>query len=158
MIVRQEIFERVVAQLRRIKTTNTYTLYGGTLPYLTNLGNTVFPWRAAPFQPGESGIIVRDLDEPVMESAPRSERVIRQLHIQVEVVLAADDPVTRLWQAYADIEAAIGEGRDSVWADITSNTRPRLSRSLVEQESAKIAGGIVECFIDYPTLAFRSVA
>lgn len=158
MIVRQEIFTRFVAQLRRIKTTNTYTLYGDTLPYLTNFGDLVFPWRAIPFAPGEKGIIVRDLDEPVIESSARSERVVRQLHMQVEVVLADDDPITKLWQAYADIEAAIGEGRESVWADITSNTRPRISRSLVEQESAKIAGGIVECFIDYPTLAFKSIA
>jgi len=157
MIARQEIFERVVSQLRRIRTTNTYTLYGETANYLTDFGAKVFPWRAVAFPPGENGIVVRDLDEPVIESESRSERVLRQLHIQVEIVLAEDDPVTKLWQAYADVEAALGEGRESVWADITSNTRPRISRSVVEQKSAKVAGGIVECYIDYPTLAFKSI-
>jgi hypothetical protein len=159
MIVRQEIFTRVVNQLKRIKTVNTYTMYGETANYLTNLGLYVFPWRATPFNENQlPGLIVRDLDEPQELSSNHSQRVIRQLHIQVEVVMKGDAPINDLWAAYADIEAAIGEGRESVWADITKETRPRISRSLVEQESSKIAGGLFECYIDYPTLAFKSVA
>lgn len=159
MIVRQEIFNRVVAQLRRIRTGNTYTMYGeAPKHYFTDIGLKVFPWRAAPFQPNElPGLIVRDLDEPVHLPAPRSQGIIRQLHIQVEIALKGDNAMDDLRLIYADVEAAIGEGRESVWADITSDTRPRLSRAIVEQESAKIAGGIFECYIDYPTLAFRSV-
>lgn len=157
MILRQEIVDRIVTQLRRIKQANTYTLYGETRNYFTDFGDTVYQWRAAPFHPGESGLIIRDLDEPVIESTPRSERVTRQLHIQVEVVLSGNDPVDDLRKVFADVEAAIGEGRESVWADITSNTRPRITRTVVEQESAKVAGGILEVFIDYPTQAFKSV-
>ena len=157
MIARQEIVTRFVNQMKRIRVGNTYTMYGQEpTNFLTDIGQHVWLWRATPFRPDElPALIVRDLDEPIVPSAPRSERVTRQLHMQVEVVLAGDTPINDLWAAYADIEAAIGEGRESVWNDITSDTRPRISRSVVEQESAKIAGGIVECYIDYPTLAFR---
>lgn len=158
MTIRQDIVTRVYTQLQRIRTANTYTLYGETKNYLTNLGSSVFVWKSTPFQPTEQGIVLRDLDEPVSLSSSRSARVIRQLHMQAEVVLSGASSVSDLFNAYADIEAAIGEGRESVWADITSDTRPRISRSVVEQESAKIAGGIFEFYIDYPTLAFRSVA
>jgi hypothetical protein len=158
MTIREDIVTRVLGQLRRMLTSNTYTLYNETNNYLTNLGSNVSVWRATAFKPGEQGVILRDLDELHTLSDKRGQRVLRSLHIQVEIVLSGENSVNDLLKAYADVEAAIGEGRESVWADITSETRPRLSRSVVEQESARIAGGIYECYIDYPTLAFRSVA
>lgn len=151
--------ESVVAQLGRIRTGNTYTLRGQTKNYLTDVGLHVFVWRATPFLRNElPGLIARDLDEPVVQATPMSEGVLRQLHLQVEVVLGGDTPIVDLWKAYADIDSAIGEGRESVWADFTGATRPRINRSVVDQDSAKIAGGIIEFYIDYPTLAFQSVA
>jgi hypothetical protein len=157
MIIREEIFNRVVAQLQRIRTGNTYTMYGMTQHYLTDAGLHVFPWRATTLQPNElPALIVRDLDEPVILANNQSARVTRQLHVQVEAAIADNTPMTILRQIYSDIEAAFGEGRESVWADITIETRPRITRAVVEQESRKIAGGIFEVFIDYPTFAFLS--
>jgi hypothetical protein len=157
--IREDIVTRVKGQLDRIRTTNTYTLYGETKNYLTNLGSNCTIWRSRPFEPGEQGLILRDLDEEMAlaTSTNMSGAVVRQLHIQVEIVLSGPNVHSDLWKVYADVEAAIGEGRVSVWGDITKETRPRLSRSLVEQESARVAGGIFEVYIDYPTLAFRSV-
>jgi hypothetical protein len=158
MLLREEIFTRYVNQLRRIRTSNTYTLYGETRNYLTDAGMNVRPWFSGKFQVAElPGLVPRDLDEPILEPTPRAQRVTRQLHVQTEIVVAGDDAADLLRMVFADVEAAIGEGRDSVWADITSDTRPRISRSVLEQESNRIAGGIFECFIDYPTFAFKSV-
>lgn len=102
-------------------------------------------------------MIVRDLDEPILEPTVRAQRVTRQLHMQVEIVLSGTNSMDDLRKHYSDVEAAIGEGRETVWADITSETRPRISRSVLEQESLKVAGGIFEFYIDYPTMAFRSI-
>lgn len=158
MTRRQDIFNKVVAQLRKIKVANTYTMYGDTDNYLTDVGLHVYAWRAAPFPPNtQMALVVRDLDEPAELSAPRSSRQERSLHMQVEIVISGDVAMETLRDVFADVEAAVGEGRESVWDSITSDTRPRITRSVLEQESAKIAGGIFEFFIDYPTLAFKSV-
>jgi hypothetical protein len=160
MIIRQEIVTRVENQLKRIRTGNTYTVYGVTRNYLTDIGLKVFQWRNVQFQPSElPALILRDLDEPAVLSSKNSSRVTRQLHVQIEIVTAGDNSPDDLRKYYADVEAAIGEGRQSVWADITEETRPRITRSVVEQgdTSVRLAGGIYECFIDYPTFAFSSV-
>jgi hypothetical protein len=53
MTIRQTIFDLVVAGLRQAVTTNTYTLYGQTRNFETNIGNSVHPWRSAPFSESE---------------------------------------------------------------------------------------------------------
>lgn len=155
--IRGEIVKRVEDQLKRIQTANTYTLYGETKNYFTNLGTNVSRWRSRPFTEGEQGLVLRDLDEPKDLASNHAGAVTRNLHIQVEIVVSGQNAPDDLLKAFADVEAALGEGRESVWGDITSGTRPKLDRSLVEQESQRLAGGIVEVYIDYPTLAFRSV-
>lgn len=156
--IRQQIVTKVITQLKRIKTSNTYSIYGNTANYLTNAGDNVNEWRDAPFGPDElPALIVRDLSEPVIESpSPRSDRIVRQLHIQVEAVAIGDNPSADIRKMLADVEAAIGEGRLSEWNDISFNTKPLASKSVLKQESWKLAGGIFECVIEYPTLAFDS--
>jgi hypothetical protein len=80
----------------------------------------VFPWRATPFNENElPGLIVRDLDEPQVLSSTSLTTGHPSASHSGRVVLKGDAPINDLWAAYADIEAAIGEGRESVWADIT---------------------------------------
>jgi hypothetical protein len=99
--------------------------------------------------------VVRDIDELHKEASPRAPRMERQLHMQVNIVVAGDAAMDDLRDKYIpDVETAILIGREQVWNNITSNTRPRLNRSVFEQESDKLAGGIVEFYIDYPSYAF----
>lgn len=154
--IRQQIFDAVVAQLRTVKTTNQWTAYGMTGDYLTNIGDQVHPWRTSAFQPEElPGVVPRDLDEPVEPMSEGSQRMKRQLHIQIVVAVGGEDAADQLRKIFGDLDIAVGLGRDSYWGNLASETVPRISRSVLDQESLKVAGGIYEFYIHYPTLAFN---
>lgn len=145
---RQLIVNQVIAQLQAIATANGF---------LTNVGASVFEWRDTPFQETElPALIFRDLDEPQELSSPRSERVLRSLHCLVQVVTVGDTPMRDIRQILADIEKAVGKGASDYWGKFASNTRPRIARAILDQESLKFAGSTFEFYIDYPTTAFNS--
>jgi hypothetical protein len=160
MTLRQQIFEAVVAQLKLIQTANEYQFYGVTGNYNSNLGSSVYPWRSAPFaKQNLPALVVRDIDELIKEPTPGAQRVERQLHMMINIVVDGDSASDDLRDKYfADVDIAIGLGRQSRWGNLTGNTRPRLTRSVLEQESDVLAGGIVEFYIDYPTYAFYPYA
>lgn len=154
--IRQQIFTEVVAKLRTVKTSQAWTAYGMTGNYLTNIGDQVHPWRTSAFQPEElPGIIPRDLDEPIEPMHLGAERTTRQLHIQVVVAVGGEDAADQLRKIFGDLDIAFGQGRDERWGGLASETIPRISRSVLDQESLKVAGGIYEVYIHYPTLAFN---
>lgn len=159
--LRQQIFEAVVTQLKLIKTANQYQFYGVTGNYQSDLGSSVFPWRSAPFTDPSHlpALVVRDIDELVKEASPGAPRVERQLHMQINIIVPGSEAATDLRDKYfADVDIAIGVGRQARWGGISGNTRPRLTRSVLERESDVLAGGIVEFYIDYPTYAFYPYA
>lgn len=124
--------------------------------YLTNVGEQVHPWRTVEFQPDElPGMIPRDLDEPIEPMKIGSERTTRQLHIQITIAVGGDDAADELRKIFGDLDIACGLGRDARWGGLASETVPRISRSVLDQESFKVAGGIYELYIHYPTLAFN---
>lgn len=154
--IRQQIFSEVVAKLQTVKTSNSWTAYGMTGNYLTNIGDQVHPWRTSAFNPSElPGIIPRDLDEPIEPLGQGIERTTRQLHIQVVVAVGGEDAAEQLRKIFGDLDIAFGQGRDERWGGLASETVPRISRSVLDQESLKVAGGIYEVYIHYPTLAFN---
>lgn len=154
--IRQQIFDEVVARLRTIKTTNSWSLFGMTGNYLTNIGDQVHPWRSSAFQANElPGIVPRDLDEPVKLSSLSSDRTERELHIQIVVAVDGEDAEDQLRVIFGDLDIAFGLGRADRWGGLTSETRPRISRSVLDQESRRVSGGIYEAYIEYPTLAFN---
>lgn len=157
--IRQQIVEMVETQLKRIKTTNTYVLQEqAAKPFRTNLGNNIFRWRSAPIAAESTPAgIFRDLDEPVKEASARSPRQMRQLHCQVEIVVLGDTPDDTLRNLLLpDVECAIGELQESGCNGLASDIRPRISRLVTESDTSnKLAGAILEFFIDYGTFAFN---
>lgn len=158
MTIRQEIFTKVVTQLQRIKTINTYTVHGKTLSYETNAGNSVHPWRSANFDP-EAGdtlpaLVPRDLDELRELSDKYGMAEKRSIHIQVAIVASGTTSADEMRKIFGDLDGAFGEGRATNWDNTAAETRPRLSRTIADQESLKITGGIYEVYIDYATPAF----
>jgi hypothetical protein len=159
--IRQQIFESVVAQLKLIQTDNQYQFYGVTGSYNSDLGSRVYPWRSAPEtdKTRYPFIVVRDIDELVKEASPGAPRVERQLHMLINIVISGDGAAEDLRDKYyPDVDVAIGQGRLTGWGGLAGNTRPRLTRSVFEQESEMLAGGIVEFYIDYPSYAFYPYA
>lgn len=155
LTLRQQAFEKVVDQLRLIKTTNSYTLFGVTANYKTNVGDSVHVWRSAPFQADElPGLIVRDLDEIKELSDKYGDREKRSLHIQITIAVADDTPQEELNAIFGDLDTAFGVGRASNWDGLVQETRPRIARTVGDQESLKIAGGVYEVYLDYATRAF----
>jgi hypothetical protein len=159
--IRQQIFQKVVDQLKTISTETEYQFYGVTGNYQSNLGESVFPWRAAPATQASEYpfLVVRDIDELHKEASPGAPRVERQLHLIINIATAGDAAMDDLRNKfYPDVEIALGIGRQSRWDGLSGNTRPRLNRSVGEHESEYFAGGIVEFYIDYPTYAFYPYA
>lgn len=159
--IRQQIFDKVVAALRDIKTTNTWESYGMTGNYSTNVGNNVHAWRSTPFSVDElnahgGGLVVRDLDAIADKGDTRDSRTKWSLHIQVIVEVSGDDADSALRTIFGDLDSAFYKGRSTGWDGLSNDTRPRVVRSVLEQESARVAGGVYEVYIDYATLAFNS--
>jgi len=155
--IRQQIFEAVVAQLKTINTGTQYQFYGVTGNYQSNIGSKVFAWRSAPAtQDSEYPfLVVRDLDESVKEPSAEAKRVEKQLHMLINIVTRGNNAADELRKKYyPDIEIALGVGARNRWGLNTGATRPKLTRSLFEQESDALAGGVVEFYIDYPQYAW----
>ena len=152
---REEIFTKVVTGLQGILTTNTYTLHGRTFNFETNLGSSVHPWRSAALDEAElPGVIPRDLDE-IRELADKySEAEKRSIHIQCAVVASGDTSPATMRKIFGDLDGAFGVGRETGWDGLSTETRPRLTRMILDQESLKITGGIYEVYIDYAIPAF----
>lgn len=154
--IRQQIFTKVVAQLQSVRTANTWSAYGLSGNYLSEIGAQVHPWRTSAFQANElPGVIPRDLDEPIEPMSQGSERMIRQLHVQVVVAVGGEDAADQLRKIFGDLDIAFGLGQADGWGGLSTKTVPRISRSVLDQESQKVAGGIYEVYIHYPTLAFN---
>lgn len=148
--IRQQLVNLVLSELRKIKVANGSK---------TDIGKSVWEWRAIPFQTDElPALIFRDLDEPVANSETGGQRQKRLLHCQIVIAVSGETSVETLRKILADVERAIKTGRQTSWGGLAIETRPRISRLITEQESDRIAGGIVEFFIDYATLAFDSYA
>lgn len=156
MTLRQQIFTKVLAQLALIRTTNSYTLYGQTFAYSTNIGANVFPWRSSELAETElPGMIVRDLDELRELSDKYGGGEKRSVHIQCAIAAGGATSADTMRTIFGDIDAAFGVGRLSDWDGLTLETRPRLTRMIADQESLRITGGIYEVYIDYATPAFQ---
>ena len=152
---REEIFTKVVEGLRGIQTTNTYTLYGRTFNFETDIGDSVHPWRAAPFDEDElPGLIVRDIDELRELSSPNGTGEKRSLHVLCSIATDGDASPEMMRKIFGDIDGVFGTGRSTGWDSLSTETRPKLTRTIVDQESLKITGGIYEVYIDYVVPAF----
>lgn len=164
---RERIVGRVVNRLHQIRMDLEPEVYN------TSVGKNVFEWRTGIFSPeeleafeGEMALVVRDLDETKATDGDHTkvntlstQKVTRDLHMQIEIVVAGTDAPQKARKIIADIESAIR--KDIRWRDAESKplaigTRPRIDRSIVEQESRKIGGVVYEFFIHYATQAFNS--
>lgn len=161
---RQKIVARVLLRFKDIKTDNDYE---------TNVGNNVDYWRTGPYSEEEmaekpdGALGVRDIDEiktvegdqrRVVKHIGGTEKFERDLHIQVEIGKSGSQSPTDIHKIIADIETAIG--KDVRWKDadgkaLAVGTRPRLDRSIVDQQTLKTSGVIYEFFIRYITDAFN---
>lgn len=159
---RERIMDLVIARLRTIKTENGYQ---------TNIGNNVDYWRTGSFSEEEmsdktdGALGVRDLDE--IKSVEGDNRKVargigaemfeRDIHVQVEIAKTGSQSPTDVHKIIADIETAIG--KDVRWHEgaksLAVGTRPRIDRSLVDQQTLKTAGVVYEFFIRYVTHAFN---
>lgn len=155
MTLRQQIFTKVLTALGNIRTTNSFTLYGRTFAYKTNIGANVFAWRSAALKETElPGMVVRDLDELRELSDKYGDAEKRSIHIQAAIMASGNTSADDMRDIFGDVDAAIGVGRAGNWDNLSTETRPRLTRTIADQESLKITGGIYEFYIDYATPAF----
>ena len=155
MTQREAIFTKVVAALRTILTTNTYTLYGRTFNFETNIGNSVHPWRSAALDEAElPGLIVRDIDELRELASNNASAEKRELHVLCSIAAAGDTSPETMRKIFGDLDGVFGVGRSTGWDGLSTETRPKLTRTIVDQESLKITGGIYEVYIDYAVPAF----
>lgn len=141
--------------------------------YNTQVGRNVFYFRTGMFSEeelegmeGEAALVFRDIDETKATDGETkkvnrlsTEMFSRDLHMQIEIVQIGKDSPSTIHKIIADIESAIR--KDIRWRETTGHalaigTRPRLDRSVVEQESKKVSGVIYECFITYVTKAFNA--
>lgn len=155
--IRQQIFQAVIDQLKTINTATTYQFYGVSGNYTSNLGSRVYPWRSAPETQATKYpfLVVRDIDELHKEPSPGAPRIERSLHVLINIATIGDSAADDLRNMYyPDVEIAIGLGRLTRWGGLSGNTRPRLNRTVSDQESDVFAGGVVEFYIDYPSYAF----
>lgn len=163
---RERIFGRVVNRLHQIRADLEPEVYN------TRVGLNVFEWRTGKVSEeeletfdGEMALVVRDLDETKATDGDHTkvntlstQKVTRDLHMQIEIFTAGTDAPQKIRKIIADIESAIR--KDIRWRDaenkpLAIGTRPRIDRSIVEQESRKIAGVVYEFFIHYATQAFN---
>lgn len=161
---REKIVRRLIARLQTILIAGDYN---------TNVGQNVFYWRTGTFSEeelagmsGNCALIVRDIDETKATDGEVTkvnrnshEHFARDLHIQIEIVQLGTASPTTIHKIIADIEYAIRS--DIRWKDtdgtaLAIGTRPRIDRSVVEQESKKVSGVIYEFFIHYVTSAFNA--
>jgi hypothetical protein len=165
---REKIVAQVVARLQSIAASNVTPPPVG---YQTNIGQNVYYWRTGAISEEElssfaetAALVVRDLDETKATDGDHTkvtklstEKHARDLHMQVEIVCGGSDAPSRVHKIIADIEMAIKN--DVRWkADgkpLAIGTRPRIDRSIVEQESRKIGGVVYEFFILYVTDSFN---
>lgn len=167
---RERIFDRVLNRLHNIRSDNEPDKYN------TQVGRYVFPWRTGTVSEEElesfvdhAALVLRDVDEtkatngnhtlPVTNLNGGTQKFERELHIQIEVFSGGEESPTLIRKVIADIETAIRQ--DIRWRDVSGKalalgTRPRIDRSIVEQESKKVGGVIYEFFIHYTTDAFNS--
>jgi phage-related protein len=159
---RAKIVARVIVRFGQIQKANGY---------LTDAGSNVDYWRTGTYSEEEmsdksdGAICVRDIDEAktVEGDATKvnklsTEKFMRHLHIQVELARGGTQSPSDIHNVIADIETAIR--KDVRWKDedgkfLAVGTRPRLDRSVVEQNTLKISGTIYEFFIQYITDAFN---
>lgn len=167
---REKIFGRVLNRLHQIRSDDEPDKYN------TQVGKHVFDWRTGYFSEEEmasfedqAALVLRDLDETkatngnhtliVTNQNGGTQKFERELHMQVEVVSVGELSPTLIRKIIADIETAIKQ--DTRWRDVSGKalalgTRPRIDRSVVEQESKKVAGVVYEFFIHFTTDAFNS--
>lgn len=164
---RERIVNRVINRLHQIRSDIEPDKYNFKFGQ-----SNVFYWRTgiisqeelASFE-GEMALVVRDLDETkatdgdhTKVNTVNTQKVARDLHMQIEIVCGGEDaPMTRN-KIIADIETAIRQ--DIRWRDVDNKplaigTRPRIDRSVVEQESRKVGGVVYEFFVHYATQAFN---
>lgn len=165
---RERIVGRVVNRLHQIRADIEINVYN------TEIGRpeTVFVWRTGKISPEElaafpqqMALVVRDLDETKATDGDHTkvntlstQKVSRDLHMQIEIVCGGENAPATIRKIIADIETAIR--KDIRWRDVDGKplaigTRPRIDRSIVEQESLKIGGVVYEFFIHYLTGAFN---
>ncbi len=158
---REILVELVLARLRTITTTNGFR---------TNAGGNVDYWRTGSYSEEEmadktdAALILRDIDElktvegdPTKVNKVPTEKFLRHLHMQIEIALTGSQSPSEIHKVIADIEMAIR--KDVRWHTggkaVAVGTRPRLDRSVVEQNSLKTSGIVYEFFITYITDAFN---
>lgn len=166
---RQKIFDRVLNRMHQIRSDVEPDKYN------TQAGRHVFPWRQGTISEEElasftdtAGLIVRDVDEtkatngdhtlPVTNLRGGEQKFIRELHIQIEVACGTESAADLARKVIADVEVAVSQ--DARWHDVNGRplaigTRPRIDRSVVEHESLKVGGVVIEFFIHYVTGAFN---
>lgn len=160
-------------KLVRVQLARLRTILIASGDYNTDIGNQVFYFRTGTFSEeelaaftGNCALVVRDIDETkaVYGDHTRLNKVstepfARDLHMQLEIVQVGTTSPTTVHKVIADIETAIR--KDIRWKDVDGKalaigTRPRIDRSVVEQESKKVAGVIYEYFVHYTTQAFNA--
>jgi hypothetical protein len=165
---REKIFGRVLNRLHQIRSDVEPDKYN------TQVGKHVFDWRTGYFSEEEmtsfedgAALVLRDLDETKATNGDHNllvtqhggiQKFERVLHMQIEIVGVGESAPTLIRKIIADIETAIGQ--DTRWRDVNGKalalgTRPRIDRSVVEQESKKVGGVVYEYFIHYTTTAFN---
>lgn len=163
---RERIVARVINRLHNIRADAEPEKYN------TEIGRNVFYWRTGfiseeelqAFE-GNMALVVRDLDETkatdgdhTKVNTVNTQKVLRDLHMQIEIVCSGEDAATTRNKIIADIETAIRQDirwRDASQVALAIGTRPRIDRSIVEQESRKVGGVVYEFFINYATKAFN---
>lgn len=154
--IRQQLVTKVIARLQTIKTTNTYTLdYGETFQnYETNIGDRVDEWRAVDINPSELPmLVVRDLDTEHDVSSDQTEKQLNWLLIVVEIVTSGNTAASELRKMLGDVNAAIRQ--DTSWDELAITTNPQKERFLIEQQTKRVGGGLIEFKIKYVSGRFN---
>lgn len=143
---RTKIVKEMLAKFAGIKVADGYS---------TDIGNNVFRWRIADFDPASMpGMSLYDYEEKI-ESGKNLDRAhFRFFKVEIEVKLAQlADAADEMLLAFADIERVVGANQD--WTGLATKTVPAGNKITVEQGSKKIAGGIIAFEVYYITEPFN---
>ncbi len=141
--IRQQIIDAIDERFKLIKVVNGYE---------TNLGNSVYQWKAVSYEGADLPLIeYRDIsNESGIGPNPTHDH---RLTIEAEIVVAAGNTTAaQIRKMIADVKKAIGT--DLRWGGLAITTEP-ISDSMVIEQNEKIIGGVkINFTIIYRTMAW----
>ena len=137
--VREQILAALETRLKTIKVINGY---------ITNLGNSVYHYRAGELAPGElPAVVIRDT---ASEISPRVGAVEHRVAVDLRVeVTAGATTIQAVYDLIADVYKAIAV--DDRWGGLALDTTPQGEVIEVGQDERTIGGAAIRIEIEYET-------